>query len=251
MAEFPWWIRVSWRIQKVVAPALRSSQSRFYEAVLSFLNGRPVWLDVGGGRDLVPRWLPPKELARIMAAAARAKAIIAIDYDAESLRDNNLERRVRGDVAVLPFASASFDLITANMVVEHLSEPEAALREIARVLKPSGAFVFHTSNVVSPIVALSALIPSGLKKWLIYFFEGRKEQDVFPTFYTLNTVGRIRRHAANCGLTVRSVATVWTSPATQRFGPLVVFELLFIRLCGNALPFLRPNIVAVLQRPEE
>lgn len=46
-----------------------------------------------------------------------------------------------GDIARLPFADESLDLLIASEVVEHLPEPEAVLRELARVLRPGGRIV--------------------------------------------------------------------------------------------------------------
>ena len=42
----------------------------------------------------------------------------------------------------LTFADQTFDLHVSQDVLEHLFDPEAALREIARTLKPGGAHVF-------------------------------------------------------------------------------------------------------------
>lgn len=47
-------------------------------------------------------------------------------------------RFVVGDGAVLPFATASFDLVTAASSIEEASAPEGVLSEIARVLRPGG-----------------------------------------------------------------------------------------------------------------
>lgn len=53
------------------------------------------------------------------------------------------------DLHRLPFRNESFDKIICNQVLEHLDEPDAALREMARVLRPGGRlflsvpFVWH------------------------------------------------------------------------------------------------------------
>lgn len=59
------------------------------------------------------------------------------DSVGEDLRD----RVVRIEDGVLPFADGSMDLVFANQVFEHVFEPEPALAEIARVLKPGGVFL--------------------------------------------------------------------------------------------------------------
>jgi len=51
-----------------------------------------------------------------------------------------------GDGQRLPFPDASFDVVTALEIVEHLARPQDLLREIQRVLKPGGAAVLTTPN---------------------------------------------------------------------------------------------------------
>jgi SAM-dependent methyltransferase len=49
--------------------------------------------------------------------------------------------RLRGDAGALPFADASFDLVMALDVLEHLDDDAAAARELRRVLRPGGVVV--------------------------------------------------------------------------------------------------------------
>ncbi len=46
----------------------------------------------------------------------------------------------------LPFASHSFDWVTASEVIEHLEEPAKFLREVHRVLRPGGRVLLTTPN---------------------------------------------------------------------------------------------------------
>ncbi len=48
---------------------------------------------------------------------------------------------LRGDALCLPFADATFDLVTMLDVLEHLRDDRGALREVSRVLRPGGALV--------------------------------------------------------------------------------------------------------------
>jgi len=52
---------------------------------------------------------------------------------------------VTGEVAdaeLLPFADESFDLVLGHAVLHHIPDVELAMREVLRVLKPGGRFVF-------------------------------------------------------------------------------------------------------------
>ncbi len=49
----------------------------------------------------------------------------------------------------IPFPDNHFDVVISNVVFEHIADPKKALNEIARVLKPGGAFLalFPTKDV--------------------------------------------------------------------------------------------------------
>lgn len=54
-----------------------------------------------------------------------------------------------GDLASAQFPSASFDVITARHVIEHIPTPQRFMAELARLLKPSGRLVVETPNFSS------------------------------------------------------------------------------------------------------
>ncbi|MDH5180319.1 MAG: methyltransferase domain-containing protein, partial [Gammaproteobacteria bacterium] len=47
-----------------------------------------------------------------------------------------------GDAEELPFTAESFDIVTCAFGLLHLAEPERALREALRILKPGGRYLF-------------------------------------------------------------------------------------------------------------
>jgi ubiquinone/menaquinone biosynthesis C-methylase UbiE len=71
------------------------------------------------------------EVARRITARYPDASMVALD-----LPDQRLSANVFGDAARLPFPDATFDLVLAVEVLEHLPDPAAALDELARVAKP-------------------------------------------------------------------------------------------------------------------
>jgi SAM-dependent methyltransferase len=75
---------------------------------------------------------------RAIAAHLRCESYHGLDYPATAVNLYGTRPDVFGDAGRLPFADASLDTVMLLDVVEHLAEPDAALAEAARVLKPAG-----------------------------------------------------------------------------------------------------------------
>lgn len=54
-----------------------------------------------------------------------------------------------GELKEAGFPDACFDLVTARQLIEHLPDPAAFVKEVARILKPGGRFVIITPNNLS------------------------------------------------------------------------------------------------------
>jgi SAM-dependent methyltransferase len=65
--------------------------------------------------------------------------VIGVDRSREAIRfcaEKGLGHVKLGDIRALPFPDASFDLVLATDVIEHVEDDLSALRELCRVVKP-------------------------------------------------------------------------------------------------------------------
>src|SRR5713101_900308 len=145
-------------------------------------------------------------------------------------KHGTIRDKVRGDIQRLPFREDCIDLVTANMVAEHVQDAGKLLTEIHRVLRPGGIFLFHTPNLFSYATIIACLIPGFIKIKLIRFLQGRNEEDVFSTYYRFNTLGRATALARRTGFNISEFKFVESSAQTVMLGPIVILELLLIRL---------------------
>lgn len=71
-------------------------------------------------------------------------------------------RFLPGDVYALPFADATFDVVVAHQVFQHLTDPVAALRECLRVTAPGGIVALRDADYAAMSYHPT---PLGLREW--------------------------------------------------------------------------------------
>jgi SAM-dependent methyltransferase len=99
------------------------------------------WLDLGCAYGYL-----------VAEAASGGFAAVGVDVSAYALARAHIDapaaggRVLRGLADRLPFADAAFDVVSVFDVLEHLHDPEPALAEVARVLKPGGVLIGATPD---------------------------------------------------------------------------------------------------------
>jgi ubiquinone/menaquinone biosynthesis C-methylase UbiE len=242
------WRSAGDRLARAIGLQITHSQVRYYQALLRNVQPGNRWLDVGCGRQIVPEFAAPLDKQREITA--RMKQLVGMDVDAAIHDHPLLQERVMGWGDALPFVDSSFDLITANMVMEHVRDPTRILSEVRRVLRPGGRFIFHTPNFKYYLIFIAWLIPDVLKHKIIWLLERRAEEDVFPTYYRFNTSSRVRSLAAQCGFEVKEIDVGGSIGSFQSLGPLGVLEVFILK--ALSWPLLRDfsvTLIAVLVKP--
>lgn len=125
----------------------------------------------------------------------KAREVIGVDVDEVVLTNPGVDRAVVLRDATIPLADASVDIIVSDFTFEHLPEPAKTCSELDRILKPGGWICARTPNRNGYIAIMNRLISDNLKDVVLRAAQpGRKEEDVFPAHYLLNTFSALTRH---------------------------------------------------------
>ncbi|NMR21200.1 methyltransferase domain-containing protein [Cellulomonas fimi] len=125
-------------------------------------------LDVGCGPGTITVDLAARITPGEVVGLDRSEKVIRMAREtAEAAGVTNTTFEV-GDVYALPYGDATFDVTHAHQVLQHLTDPVAALRELKRVTKPGGLVAVRDADYA----AMTWYPPSeGLDEWRELYHE--------------------------------------------------------------------------------
>jgi 2-polyprenyl-6-hydroxyphenyl methylase / 3-demethylubiquinone-9 3-methyltransferase len=159
------------------------------------LEGRTA-LDVGCGAGLLAE--PLARLGAKVTAIEASPELIAVAREHSAAMGLELDYRA-GDVQEL---EGQFDLVTCMEVIEHVADPAAFLRALARRLAPSGLLILSTPNQTSRSRLMMIVLGEGLGQ----IPKGTHDFDKFIT------PERMRQLLADTGLKCLDVEGIAWSP---------------------------------------
>jgi len=204
------------------------------------------WLDIGCGRQVLPEWAwKPGQQQRVLNGVK----LSGLDVDAAIYEHPHLSTRLIGVAENIPAPAETYDMVTANMVMEHVKEPSTILSEVRRVLRQNGLFIIHTPNSRYYLTAIARLVPQKLKNRIIGWIEHRAEADVFPTHYRFNTPAAINRLAGDADFLVENIHICGPYPAFWET-PFAAFEkpALWV-LSRQGMSGFKSNLIVTLRKP--
>ncbi|HEY1372040.1 MAG TPA: methyltransferase domain-containing protein [Candidatus Binatia bacterium] len=151
------------------------------------------------------------------AAAERGATVTGVDFSAPMVaaaRQKYSKANFRhGDAEALPFDDGSFDAVTMNYGLLHLGDPDRALAEACRVLRPGGRFAFTVwakpEETAGFGITLGAILTHGDMR--ISLPEG-------PPFFRFSEWAESTRSLAAAGFTdaaIRKISQTWRLPSVD------------------------------------
>ena len=134
---------------------------------------------------------------------------VGIDISQKQLERNNLlQEKILGDIQTYDLPASDFDVIVCFYVLEHVPNPELALKNFLNSIKEEGIIILALPNVLSIWGLTTKLTPHGFHTWVYRNIFGEKRAGTedfgpFPTFsrYSLSPEA-IKQFALSNGLSI-------------------------------------------------
>jgi len=122
-----------------------NTREAYFIEFMALKNGEKI-LDIGCGSGTFAKELATKYKQSKITGADASAAVIGFARKGNNQKNLGF---VTAPAEKLPFKSSSFDVVIISHLIEHLKNPEKALKEIRRVLKDGGKMFLTTPNYFS------------------------------------------------------------------------------------------------------
>lgn len=226
-------------------PDWKNGTAEFHDMITQLLKSRR-----GDVLELGPG--PSNPTSRKLASFARR--LDGLDIDERACTNDALNEAFIYSGNEFPMEAGRYDVIVADYVMEHVEHPGIMMREVARVLRPGGAFAFRTPNSLHYVTLISRFTPHALHLLTANPARqrGKDAVDPYPTFYRFNSLSTVRRHAHSSSLIITELRLVEKEPSYLRFSRLAFRAgVLYERMvnASSLLAGMRANIFGVLHKP--
>lgn len=152
-----------------------------------------------------------------------------------------------------PFDDESMDACISNYVIEHVENPDRHLREVSRILKRGGVYIFRAPNRYHYVSLVARYTPHWFHELVSNKLRNLDEDAhaPYPTYHRLNSRRQIVEAAGRCGLAVSELTLIEKEPSYGVSSKaLFLLFMAYERVVNSTevLAGLRANILAVLRK---
>jgi SAM-dependent methyltransferase len=225
-------------------PGYLGGTEEFHSLIASQVAPTATVLELGAG--------PTNPSSQFLAETFMA--VDGLDVDEACRGNKHLRKAYVYDGGRWPMADESYDAVVCNYVLEHIATPAETVREICRVLRPGGVFLFRTPNRWHYVSLVSRFTPHWFHERVANRLRNLSDEaeDPYPTYYRMNSAPALRRLFAAGGFGERVLRTIEKEPSYGMAAkPLFLLFMLYERLVNSAeeFSFARVNILGVFEKP--
>ena len=163
--------------------------------------------------------------------------VVGIDIDADQIaRNRDVDAGLVATAYRLPICDGIVDVVVTHTLIEHLSNTDAFMREVARILRPGGSAIHIFPGKLSPFAILNCILPESVKRRLLLLaFPDLQGLLGFPAFYDRCTEPHMRQLLRNLGFDIVESRTYYYQSLYYKvFLPIylvgLIYDLLVWRL---------------------
>ena len=145
-------------------------------------------VDFGAGRgSLAEDSVALRRLLQELRGPGRT--VIGVDIDPVVVENPRVdEGRVIAEDGKIPIPDGTVDLVVSDFTWEHVDDPQRAVGELDRILRPGGWICARTPNKWGYIALGARVVPNRHHVSALRWFQpGKPAVDTFPTRYRMNT----------------------------------------------------------------
>ena len=215
--------------------------TEFHDLCRSAIAPNGKILEIGAG--------PTNKTSQFLASLGETHGV-DIDPDVHNNTALSQAHTISGDS--YPYGDATFDACISNYVAEHVENPKAHLKEVARVLKPGGAYLLRTPNLYHYVSLISWLTPHWFHTAVANRLRNQRgHHDPYPTVYAMNTKQTLTNLAHSAGFDVERLSLVEKEPSYGLYArPLFFAFMAYERIVNSSelVAPLRSNLFVVLRK---
>ena len=221
------------------SPEASCGRKIFTELVEKYARRGSQILETGAG--------PTNKTTEFLSTLGR---VTGLDIDEAVKANIHCKHVLIYDGSEIPCADSSFDLVVSNYVFEHVEYPLVMCREIHRVLRPGGVFVFRTPNLWHYVSLIARLTPHRFHMLVANKLRRLQKggHDPYPTFHRMNTRRVCLRALGAANFDVRVCQVIEKEPSYGMVSRLIFYPLMMwerILNSSNVFEGLRANILCV------